>query len=434
MSKREKFSFTAKEVEKWLRSGKFYRGEKLGGRGTGSLYLRVRGESANWEYQFFLEGRKQRMVLGTVATKVNDSSPERNHLCLVDAREKARNMARHALKGLDPRLEEERANLEEERIRKEEDLKKALDAKQSVTFSEFWESVFIHTRERLAKRTRDSNKAQFKIWIEPVIGNLKLQDLSQISLERICSNMRSKGQKPKSQKHAMGLISTMWTLAKDEGFVTGDCPTRKIKIQVENKRVRFFSRKEAELLLKSLAVVSKDTHDLSLMALRTGARFGELAKLTWIDVNLDNGIAHFKDTKNGDSRHIPFTQDIKIMLLERAPGLPWELIFPNRNGEIRDRISNTFKRIIDQLGFNENVDDSRERLTFHSLRHTCASWLVMEGVPLFKVAKLLGHTETKTTERYAHLAPDGFKDLLDIQQRIADSELIKDTEDIECNK
>ena len=45
-------------------------------------------------------------------------------------------------------------------------------------------------------------------------------------------------------------------------------------------------------------------------------------------------------------------------------------------------------------------------VTFHTLRHTFASWLVMEGVPLFEVSKLLRHASIQMTERYAHLAPD----------------------------
>ena len=51
-----------------------------------------------------------------------------------------------------------------------------------------------------------------------------------------------------------------------------------------------------------------------------------------------------------------------------------------------------------------------EEVTFHTLRHTFASWLVMEGVPLFVVSKLLCHASIQMTERYAHLAPDHLHD------------------------
>lgn len=49
-------------------------------------------------------------------------------------------------------------------------------------------------------------------------------------------------------------------------------------------------------------------------------------------------------------------------------------------------------------------------IRFHSLRHTCASWLVMRGVPLSVVQAMLGHSSIQVTQRYAHLAPKSFKD------------------------
>jgi site-specific recombinase XerD len=58
------------------------------------------------------------------------------------------------------------------------------------------------------------------------------------------------------------------------------------------------------------------------------------------------------------------------------------------------------------LGWNDKISDRRLKLVFHSLRHTFASWLIMEGTPLFTVSKLLGHGDIGMTMRYAHLAPD----------------------------
>jgi integrase len=49
----------------------------------------------------------------------------------------------------------------------------------------------------------------------------------------------------------------------------------------------------------------------------------------------------------------------------------------------------------------------------HDLRHTCASWLVMAGVPLPEVRDLLGHSSIKVTERYAHLAPENLRRAID---------------------
>ena len=58
------------------------------------------------------------------------------------------------------------------------------------------------------------------------------------------------------------------------------------------------------------------------------------------------------------------------------------------------------------LGLNDGITDRRQKLVFHSLRHTFASWLVQMGKPLYTVSQLLGHSDLKMTMRYAHLAPD----------------------------
>jgi integrase len=79
---------------------------------------------------------------------------------------------------------------------------------------------------------------------------------------------------------------------------------------------------------------------------------------------------------------------------------------------------------VDTLGFNDTgeivtndngekipvkISDLRQRIVFHSLRHTHASWLVQRGTPLYEVAKLLGHSTIRMTERYSHLAPDSLR-------------------------
>ncbi|GHT93293.1 hypothetical protein FACS1894122_08290 [Alphaproteobacteria bacterium] len=61
------------------------------------------------------------------------------------------------------------------------------------------------------------------------------------------------------------------------------------------------------------------------------------------------------------------------------------------------------------LGFNNGVNDDRQKVVFHTLRHTYASWLVMSGVDLYTVQKLMWHSTIAMTERYSHLAPDHLK-------------------------
>ena len=83
------------------------------------------------------------------------------------------------------------------------------------------------------------------------------------------------------------------------------------------------------------------------------------------------------------------------------------LLFPARGGGSRPYIGDTYPRAVDALGLNDGVDDRRQQVVFHTLRHTYASWLVQAGTPLTVVAELLGHTTQQISARYGHLCPDG---------------------------
>jgi site-specific recombinase XerD len=80
-----------------------------------------------------------------------------------------------------------------------------------------------------------------------------------------------------------------------------------------------------------------------------------------------------------------------------------DLIFKDRNGKRIVEVSQSFDRAVKDLKLNESVTDWRQKLVFHSLRHSYASFLVEAGTDLYTVSKLIGHSTLKMTERYSHL-------------------------------
>ena len=66
----------------------------------------------------------------------------------------------------------------------------------------------------------------------------------------------------------------------------------------------------------------------------------------------------------------------------------------------------TSERAINKLDFNDGITDSRDKVVFHTLRHTFASWLAIQGTPIYTIKELMGHKTLAMTERYSHLIPD----------------------------
>ena len=145
-------------------------------------------------------------------------------------------------------------------------------------------------------------------------------------------------------------------------------------------------------------------------AVCTGLRRKELINLRWRFVDLSpseawvtvQGYADF-ETKSGHGRRIPLVAEARRVLEERyVEGYSLEeFVFTDDQGKrlLEGRVTKAFKKAVRLAG----LDD---RLHFHSLRHTCASWLVMHGQSLLFVAGVLGHSSTQVTQKYAHLAPE----------------------------
>lgn len=142
-------------------------------------------------------------------------------------------------------------------------------------------------------------------------------------------------------------------------------------------------------------------HDIILLTVMTGLRWGELLGLTWEDVDLKQGtllihstIGH--RTKGGKIRLIPMNTAVRE-LFRRIPKTDGAIFTGERGGWKKGAfVGRILKKAIKGCGLDP-------KLHFHSLRHTFASVLVKEGVSIYRVQRLLGHSSPRVTEIYAHL-------------------------------
>src|SRR5258708_4587020 len=140
-----------------------------------------------------------------------------------------------------------------------------------------------------------------------------------------------------------------------------------------------------------------------ILAAHTGLRRGSLFNLRWDQIDLEHRVLRIPWTKSGRPLSVPLNttahDTLKGLHEARDPGSPY--VFPHRSGP------NAGAPVMDiKNGFYAALALAKiEDFTWHDLRHTFASWLMMRGASLRSVAELLGHQSMKMTMRYAHLSP-----------------------------
>lgn len=294
-----------------------------------------------------------------------------------------------------------------------------IQKKKIPLFSEVWDKYKTWAETNKARGGRD-DVSLYSNCIEDTLANKRLNEISSFDLERLKTALLKKDYAPATVKHALVLIRQIFNKSIAWGLYKGLNPVQGVKIPtLQNQRARFLSHDEADKLLSALAEMrEKSLHDMALLSLHTGMRAGEIFNLKSNDLDFENHIIRITDPKNKSTRHAYMTTAIKEMLKARKPDKPEGLLFPARyrrkpvntadqNDELKvSAISQRFMLIVKKLGLNKGVTDSRQQVSFHTLRHTFASWLALQGESLLTIKELLGHKSMAMTERYSHLTPD----------------------------
>jgi len=246
--------------------------------------------------------------------------------------------------------------------------------------------------------TYETSQHTLLIDFEPLLKDLMLHEIT-INEVNAFIGLKVGHIKTATINRKLSILRALLNQAKADNFQT---PNFKIK-EIPNKESRppkYFTSDELELIYKEDALYP---HYWRFLA-NTGMRMGEFRNLKIDDIQKDSIYivsTASESTKSGKWRYVPINDNTRKSLDQFD--MTGEYLLPRQHN---DTPITRFRRIC------QRADIRKEKWGVHCLRHTFASHLVMNNVPLRTVQILLGHASIQTTEQYAHLSPDYLKDSL----------------------
>lgn len=265
-----------------------------------------------------------------------------------------------------------------------------------------------------AKNANRRTKSTAKNLYRSFTGRLMAQ-IGDLEIKAYIRSRLSEGVAAGTVNKEIGLFSAAINFAKSEYGWALNNPVIGKKLQEPEGVVRWITQDEARRLIDAARSIGRAPwlEDFIRLALNTGCRAGELLGLEWTRVDLENGIfiLEAEHQKNRRRNSVPLNSEATAALSSRlkftqnyCPNSPW--VFCRKDGSQLQSLKKSWATACKIAGI--------ENFRIHDQRHTFASWLVMENVPLYTVSKVLRHSTVKMTEKYAHLNPQNLKDAVSV--------------------
>jgi len=333
--------------------------------------LEVRASGGKTFYQRYRDrrGRERQFKIGSAAI-----------LSIAVARRAGKRVLAQALLGDDP-----------------QDQRKAL--RNVPSFAEFIHEQYLPFAQG-AKRSWRTDEMILRRHIVPSLGRHCMDEVTGAAITDLLKKMDNRGYAAGTTNRVVVLLRYVFNLAKKWG-VPGvfDNPTFGLRMAPEVCRERYLTEQEVRRLI---AALDQDQNQVAAKAIRllllTGARRNEITQAKWEHVDWEKKTLLVPVSKTGRPRVITLNSAAMELLRAIAPIGQNPFIFPSpTTGRPCPSLHFPWLRIRREAGLLD--------LRLHDLRHSFASFLVNRGASLYVVQHLLGHTQPRMTQRYAHLAP-----------------------------
>ncbi|OGW81626.1 MAG: hypothetical protein A3G33_08205 [Omnitrophica bacterium RIFCSPLOWO2_12_FULL_44_17] len=273
---------------------------------------------------------------------------------------------------------------------------KFLDKKvaSKITFKEL-ANFYMEEYSKKYKASWESHDQCRLNVLSPVFGNRRVEAIMSSDVDRyLLGRLHKDKVSARTVNMELGVMKAMINWGIEKGLVKEN-PIQGVKrikknidgTPADRERVRFLTKDEYARLLEHCG---GNLRKIIILAVNTGLRKSEIRRLSLNDIDFSTATLTLLRQKNGEISRVPLNQTAIQILLETKRGSTTDEPF-NYN----------FRKAFETVVGKAKIKDFR----FHDLRHTFASWLVMEGVDIFTVKELMRHKSIELTMRYSHLSP-----------------------------
>lgn len=265
-----------------------------------------------------------------------------------------------------------------------------------ATFADVTPEFLRYQRARLVPKGYERNRGVVENHLYPALGSNPLAKITRDDVEQYITARLLKVSKATVVKE-LNTVKHLFNWAVDKRLIPAN-PAAKVKAtdRALPGRLRYLQPTEMGVLLAECPVWLQP---IVLLLMATGMRRGELLGLRWLDIYRAKNQILLPETKNGKARIVALNA-LGCAVVDRLPrpagALTTDHVFSEQDYSTPENVSVSFKRACRRARI--------ENFRLHDLRHTCASWMVMQGSDIHTVAAQLGHNVTMAA-RYAHLSP-----------------------------
>ncbi|MFT4967724.1 MAG: integrase [Candidatus Deianiraeaceae bacterium] len=344
------------------------------GKTTGFGVRITKSGKVSFVLRYIINGRERKYTIGEYPT----------HSAL-SARETAIKLKGEVAKGFDP-------------------LEKRITDYNAYTVNELIEEYLQKMKGKLRENTTSMYKTMHSKHISGKIGKQKVNIVKRREIEVLHNTLLNT---PYIANRILAMLSVVFGYAISHGMITHN-PCFEIARYTEEKRERYLTKQEIEDILTALntSPYIMEVNAIKLLLL-TGSRKSEVLQAKWEQFNFDEGIwlKPSNSTKQKRPSLIPLNTFAIAILLEMKKSINKSNTHIISTNEYLFYNTKTKKPLQDIKRFWATICKTAEieNLHMHDLRHTFASILANNGIDLHQTGKLLGHSNSRTTERYSHL-------------------------------